>query len=337
LVDRMPDTAFPLISVIVPAYNAAATLQQALDSVWAQHYPRLELLLVDDGSTDATLALVQQARAAGHPVRLWQQARQGPASARNLALQHAQGELIAFLDADDVWLPGKLQAQVAYLQAHPEVDVVFGPFERWEAQPDGQFVKPPTSAISASTAPPAGLPRLAQPSGSLYADLLLDSVVHIITALVRREVFLRVGGFDASLRTGSDYDFWLRASRYCRIDQLDQTVAWYRIHPASITKQPRRHNAEYLLVQKALRIHGPTGPDGRCVLASALQQRLFGISFGHGYLHFWHGVPWYACLAFAQALQHRPWHGKTWAYLALSLLRVPPAWVVQKCQAFMQR
>ena len=312
----------PLVSVVMPAYNAAATIEQAMASVWAQGYPALELLVVDDGSTDGTVALVQAATAQGHPVRLWQQANQGPAQARNLALQHAQGALIAFLDADDVWLPGKLQAQVAHLHKHPDTDVVFGRFQRWEANAQGQFDAPPTHVQPQ--------PGLAPPSGNLYADLLLDSAIHIITALVHKRVFERVGGFDTSLFTGEDYDFWLRVSWLHRIDQLAQTVAWYRIHPASVTKRLWPHSAEYQVLQKHLALHGATGPDGRTVPTHVLNQRLFGICFGHGYHHFWHGSPWVAFKAYAKATRHHPWAWKTWAYCALSLLRVPFQWVVRQ-------
>lgn len=321
--DATPPT--PLVSVVMPAYNAEATIEQAMDSVWAQAYPHVELLVVDDGSSDSTVALVQQAQIEGRPVQLWQQANQGPAVARNLALRHVRGDLIAFLDADDVWLPGKLQAQVAYLQAHPETDVVFGRFERWEADAQGRFDTPPTEVQPQ--------PGLTQPSGSLYADLLLDSVVHIITALVRKRVLDRVGVFDTTLFTGEDYDFWLRVSWQHRIDQLAQTVAWYRIHPASVTKRLWPHSAEYQVLRKHLAQHGATGPDGRTVPQPVLNKRLFGICFGHGYHHFWHGSPWVAFKAYAEATRHHPWAWKTWAYCVLSLLRVPFSWVARRQHA----
>lgn len=323
------NTAWPSVSVVVPAHNAQATLGQALCSVFWQGYPGLDVWVVDDGSTDATSDCVRQFQAQGHPVQLLQQPQQGSAAARNQALAQARGEFIAFLDADDLWLPGKLHAQVAYLLAHPEVDVVFGRFQRWEATPAGLWPAPPPQALYQQAAqawptPSAGRPpSTAAPSGSLYADLLLDSVVHIITALVRRPVFNAVGGFDERLRTGQDYDFWLRASRHCRMDQLDQGLAWYRIHPHSITRQPRPRCAEYDILLQHLAEHGPTGPDGRTVPPQVLQQRLFGICFGHGYHNFWHGQPAYARRAFAQALRHRRWHGKTWVYWLLSCLRAP--------------
>ena len=304
-------TDTPLVSVILPAYNARAYLVQAVGSVLGQNYTHLELLVVDDGSTDGT---------ANHPalqdprVRVLRQANAGPAAARNLGLAHARGELIAFIDADDLWLPGKLSAQVAYLQAHPEVDIVFGGFTRWEAQADGHFAAPPAP-------PPATNPlALSQPSGWIYPDLLLDSVVHIITAMVRKPVFDVVGQFDTQLPTGEDYDFWLRASRHFQMHQLAQTLACYRIHPHSLTKVPRADSTEYRVLQHAMAAWGTTGPDGRGVDAKALQKRLFGICFDHAYLHFWTGSRRQAHIAFGQALRHSFWHPKVWVYWLLSII-----------------
>ena len=176
----------PLVSVILPAYNARATLALAVNSVIEQDYANLELLVVDDGSVDGT---AEHPVLQDHRIRVLRQQNAGPAAARNLALSQAKGSLIAFIDADDVWLPGKLSAQVGYLQSHPEVNVVFGGFRRWLAQPDGSFAVPERSAAPSS---PGGPYPLAQPSGWIYTDLLLDSVVHIITALVRKQVFLEV-------------------------------------------------------------------------------------------------------------------------------------------------
>lgn len=299
----------PLVSVILPAYNAQAYIAQAVTSVLAQDYANLELLVIDDGSTDGT---------AEHPalqderIRVLCQANAGPAAARNLGLAQARGDLIAFIDADDLWLPGKLTAQVDYLQAHPDISIVFGGFQRWEPTANGHFMIP-------VVAPPASdAHTLARPSGWIYTDLLLDSVVHIITAMVRKPVFDTVGLFDNSLPTGEDYDFWLRASRQFKIDQLAYTLACYRIHPTSLTTLPRPESNEYRVLIHALQTWGATGPDGQTVDATTLQNRLFGICFGHAYLHFWNGSRRQARKAFAQALGHSFWHPKVWVYWLLS-------------------
>jgi glycosyltransferase involved in cell wall biosynthesis len=316
----------PLVTVIMPVYNGAETLQSAVQSVLVQGYEPMQFIAVDDGSTDASL---ERLASFGSAIEVYRQSRKGPAEARNLALSHTRGSYVAFIDADDVWLPGKLQLQVAYLDAHPEVSAVFGRFERWEAGPQGDFQTPPLHGMPVDhrEAPTKERFRTTALTGCLYADLLLDSAVHIITAMVRREAASAIGGFDASLATGSDYDFWLRFSRANRMTQLDQVMAWYRIHPHSITKRPRIENAEYSILVRTLAEHGPKGPDDREVAPALIAQRLFDIAFGHGYLLFWQGHWDMARPSFHQAWVHRPWYPKVWVYGLLTVIwSQPPAW-----------
>src|SRR5512143_3730544 len=109
----------PLVSVVMPVYNGARYLRQALESALAQTYRPLEIVVVDDGSTDETPAILAEF---GTRIRALRQPNSGSAAARNAALDAARGELIAFLDADDLWLPQKLAVQVEYLREHPDVD-----------------------------------------------------------------------------------------------------------------------------------------------------------------------------------------------------------------------
>lgn len=112
----------PLVSVIIPAHNAAKFIVEAIVSVATQSYTQWEIIVVDDGSTDATASMVQKLP---YPITLIQQSNQGISGARNAGLAQAKGELVAFLDADDVWLPTKLAKQVAYLDQHPTTEIVF--------------------------------------------------------------------------------------------------------------------------------------------------------------------------------------------------------------------
>ena len=116
-------SATPLVSVIVPAYNAARFLPHAVESIRRQDYLPLEIVIVDDGSTDDT---AEVARDLGSDIRYVYQPNAGPAAARNRGLEQARRELIAFLDADDEWPPDKLRIQVGRLLAEPELDVVTG-------------------------------------------------------------------------------------------------------------------------------------------------------------------------------------------------------------------
>lgn len=303
----------PLISVIMPAYNARPFIDQAIRSVLDQDYPHIELIVVDDGSTDGTLELAGQF---GDRVRVMRQKNAGPAAARNRGIAASRGELIAFLDADDVWLPGKASMQVRYLKDHPEVGVVYGDFQHWSPQPDGTFPAPPLRI--SQKAPFAIFP---EHSGWIYTALLFDNVVHIITAMLRREVIDKVGGLDETLPTGEDYDFWLRISRQFRADKLDCTIAYYREHASGITKTPRKENNEYKVLVKTLKAYGASGPDGIAASSASVRNRLFQLCFSHGYFHIRLGDPKVAQTAFSAALHHAPLKPKVWAYWLAALVK----------------
>lgn len=303
----------PLISVIMPAYNARPYLDQAIRSVLEQDYPHIELIVVDDGSTDGTPELAEQF---GERVRVMRQKNAGPAAARNRGIAASRGELIAFLDADDVWLPGKASMQVRYLQDHPEVGMVYGDFKHWSAQPDGTFPTPPL--LISQKAPNA---IFCEHSGWIYTALLFDNVVHIITAMLRRSVTDKIGGLDESLPTGEDYDFWLRISRQFRADKLDCTIAYYREHASGITKTPRKENNEYRVLVKTLKAYGASGPDGIAASSTSVRNRLFQLCFSHGYFHIRSGDPAVAQQAFTAALRHAPLKPKVWAYWFAALVK----------------
>jgi len=273
----------------------------------------MELIVVDDGSKDGT---PEAAESFGSRVTVLRQKNAGPAAARNRGIAAASGEFIAFLDADDVWLPSKVSLQVQYLQEHPEVGVVFGGFLRWYAQPDGSFSAPPTP-VNLGTP----LQLVPEHSGWIYTVLLFDNVVHIITAMIRRTVIEAVGDLDETLATGEDYDFWLRVSRQFRAAKLDRTLAYYRMHAASTTKVPRKENNEYKVLLKTLAAYGPAGPDNVAAPESALRARFFQLCFSHGYFHIWGGDPKVAQAAFSAALHYSPLKPKVWAYWVLATIK----------------
>lgn len=309
----LSEAVHPLVSVVMPAYNARPFIDDAIRSILNQDYPRIELIVVDDGSTDGT---PEAAERWGDRVRVLRRQNAGPAAARNQGMAAARGDFIAFLDADDVWLPGKVSMQAGYLQDHPAVGVVFGGFSRWYAQADGSFGAPPS---------PVNLDRplklVPAHSGWIYRDMLLDSVICIITAMVRRSVVETVGGFDETLATGEDYDFWLRVSRQFRVAELDRTLAYYRMHLASTTKVPRKENNEYKVLMKTLAAYGPAGPDGLAAAETDLHERFFQLCFSHGYFHIRSGDPKVAQHAFTAALGHSSFEPKVWAYWLWAVLK----------------
>lgn len=245
----------PKISVIIPCYNAERYIVSAISSVFAQDWPNLEVVVVDDGSSDRSAELI----CASFPeVRLVQQRNQGIAVARNHGIACAQGDWIAFLDADDIWLPGKLQAQWDTLSAIPGARMCHTAFEFWtstEPSPEPAF-------LAALQGRSGDRKRWLGVSGWIYPQLLLDCAVWTSTVLVHRSVFSEVGPFDQSLRIGEDYDLWLRISRVTQILHVAFPYALYRLHPTSITRSIVQENHRGLVISRALARWGYLSPDG---------------------------------------------------------------------------
>lgn len=217
----------PFLSVVIPCYNAARFLPDAVASVRAQQYEPLEILLVDDGSTDAT---PQIAPGLAPEVRYLRQENRGPSAARNFGLRQARGELIALIDSDDLWPEGKLDLQVGRLLEEPELDLVSGRVRYVELAggriPDLRFEGPDRS-----------LPG-----------------IHIGAAVYRRRAFERVGLFDETLRYSEDHDWFLRAREAgLKFLVLAEVTLLYRMHDANMTRHvPQRNQIQTLVMHKSL-------------------------------------------------------------------------------------
>lgn len=192
------------ISVVIPAYNAEATIQEALDSVAQQRYDVLETIVVDDGSVDNTAGIVEQ----NYPqVKVIRVTNGGPSRARNIGAGHAHGEWLAFLDADDVWHPDKLWHQMA-VGDRVGADLIATDWIRGVRFPS--IPEPlPYSMIS-------------------YRDMLILNRFQTSTVLMRRPLFDALGGFDSDVDGAEDWDLWLRAAARGRIVKIDWPLVRYR-------------------------------------------------------------------------------------------------------------
>ncbi len=241
----------PLVSVITIFLNAEAFIQEAIESVFAQTCTDWELVLVDDGSTDRSSAIALD-YAHRHPakVRYADHARhqnRGMSASRNLGIASARGELIALLDADDVWLPPKLERQAAILRAHPEAAMVYGATEYWHSwtgNPDDRLRDDvPDLGVQTNTLlrPPALL-KLASPLGEAITPCPSD-------LMFRREVAERIGGFEESFR-GIYEDRAFLAKVYLNEPVFVAGECWdrYRVHPDSCVSvlQAGQHRAARL-------------------------------------------------------------------------------------------
>lgn len=215
-----------LISVMIPAYNAAPYLGEAIESVFAQSYGPLELIVVDDGSDDETADV---ARAYGDRLQFMTQQRGGNGAARNSAVGLARGDYYAFLDADDRFLPDKLERQMEALDEDPELDIVFG----WVRE----FVSPELpEAVRAQIKPPA------QPQPWASPNLML----------IRRAAFERIGLFDSSLRVGVTVDWYARATEAgVKNLVLPTVVLERRLHTQNNGIREKDFRQQYIQVLKA--------------------------------------------------------------------------------------
>lgn len=305
--------SLPLTSVVIPVRNGKDFLEEAIRSVTSQSGVKLEIFIVNDGSTDddyEKFALLDER------IRIIHLSGFGVSYARNVGMAEAAGKYIAFLDADDVWFPGKLRAQIAYMERHPEVGVVFGGFIRWNQVSGGGF--PPASSLSkdCSQLDSADSSR----SGWLYTRLLTGLLVGMNTAVIRREVYAAIGGFNESMRQGEDYDFWLKASRVAEMHSLAGEVALYRIHGSSAMHRLSEENHLAALLKSAYMRWGIVSPDGSRLSESAFKKRICSVYFDHGYRHYWNGKLPVARKAFWAALKggYRPL--RSLVYCALCLL-----------------
>jgi glycosyltransferase involved in cell wall biosynthesis len=296
-----------MLSVVIPAYNSGRFIGDAIESALAQGRSDMEVLVVDDGSTDDTVEVVARY---GDAVTLIRQANAGAAVARNTGVRAARGRYLAFLDADDVWLPGKIDAQLAHLEQHPEVSLCC---TRWE------LLHPDSSGSYIVDTPKSDRKALAEAGYSklTYADLLLDCEVWTSTVIVRRELLHQVGGFDPALRRGQDYDFWLRASRVTPIHRVDAALALYRMGSGHGKKFAEK-NWELAVISKALEQWGVSGPEGRGLSPGQLRRRLWQLNFNFGYGQFNFGRLGVAQAAFRAALRQRPCHARTFTYFLVS-------------------
>jgi glycosyltransferase involved in cell wall biosynthesis len=221
-----PRAGLPLVTAVIPVYNGERYLREAIDSVLAQDYPALDLLLIDDGSTDGSAAI---ARSCGARLRYHYQPNAGLSAAQNAGVENARGAFIAFLDCDDLWAPRKISRQLEVFEASPGTDLVFGHVR--------QFLSPDLEP-GAGRAVPAGLEVMPGYSTG--------------TLLARSEVFQRVGLFARDFRVGEFLEWYGRATDAgLRSQMLDEVLLHRRIHADNMGVRDRDQRGDYLKVFKA--------------------------------------------------------------------------------------
>lgn len=216
-----------LVSVIIPAYNAAKYLRETLDSVFAQTYPFFEVIVVDDGSTDATPSILTEY---SDRIQVLNQSNRGSAAARNFGAKHAKGKWLAFVDADDIWLPSKLALQIdrcgQYDISHTD-SMCFGETLAMEVR-RSSFETPYW--------------------GNVLEKLLVRNFITNSSVIVRREVFFLHGGLDESLGGVEDWALWSKICAEHELGYLPEPVVRYRIHRQSKSMQSRKRILDHLRI-----------------------------------------------------------------------------------------
>jgi glycosyltransferase involved in cell wall biosynthesis len=286
----------PRVSITIPTFNCARFIERAIDSALAQTYADYEIVVVDDGSTDDTRQVLARY---GDKVRYVHQPNGGLSSARNLALAHASGELIAYLDADDIWYPHRLERQVAFLDARPDCGFVHS-----DVTIIDEADRVLHQRFNAETRRPV-------PEGACTLDLLRRCHVQVPTVLERRACIERVGNFDGRLKTAQDYLHWIRiAMAGMAVGYIAEPLAMYRRTTSSLSSSPRRVLDdcviifEELLADPALR--RGCGPEAVDVAA----QRLYATRRELAYLDRLDGRPRHALAHTLRLIRQWPWRSQ---------------------------
>jgi glycosyltransferase involved in cell wall biosynthesis len=222
----------PLVSVILPTHNCRDYICEAIDSVLRQSYNNTEVIVIDDGSTDDTKRLLERY---GERINYYYQEQQGVSAARNFGLKQARGLLVAFQDADDRWLPNKLEAQVHALQRFPDAKLVFSDYATF----DQSGVILPSAC---SCFPHFQLWReehriqgTSMAHGQLYWELMLGNCIGTCSGLAVKDVLDEYNGFDGVFKTCEDLDLWLQISTKYPVLYIDEVLAEYRVNPSGLS------------------------------------------------------------------------------------------------------
>jgi len=213
------NTVNPLVSVVIATYNMSAYLPEAVESVRSQTYGPIEIIIVDDGSTDNTAAVVDQWKKDTR-VRYVHQDNQGQTVAKNRGISESTGEYIAFLDADDRWKAAKLEQQMRFFDEDRSVGVVYT-----------------DTVIIDEYGRETGRRKIARPQGRVTEQLLDDNFVEFGSAVVARHALERMGAFDETLSMSIDYDLWLRLSTAYLFRYVDQPLLEYRVWSGQMSRK----------------------------------------------------------------------------------------------------
>jgi GT2 family glycosyltransferase len=295
----------PLVSIVIPTYNRAHLLGEALDSVFSQTWKQFEAIVVDDGSTDATPEVLYP-YVERFGLRVERQANGGPSAARNRGIAAARGKYVAFLDSDDLWLPVKLAVQIPRLEAQPSAVMSYSNFLSFDPDKGTMRTRYPAREVR---------------SGDLYRALVCKKL-HCAppTVVVRKAVAERVGGFDESLRLSEDRDFHIRVARMGPVQGVQEPLAIVRMHGVAHPKDPtvRLSRAAMRAAQESV-LHKTLAGDPSLRGIAGRVHAIYHLGWGLGHLAVQERKQ--ARREFLRSIRYNPFQLRVYLDLTRSLLR----------------
>ena len=288
----------PAVSVIVATYNRANLLPETIDSILAQTFQNFELIVVDDGSTDNTRAVLERY---GSRLRYFHQPNKGASAARNFGVGHARTSWIAFQDSDDLSTPTHLEALIGYVRQFPGYGMVFA---------NGGYVG--GAQHRHETIIPAAISRRLQGQEVTLVDLFEKSLVRLQASIIAKTAYESIGGMDESLQICEDLDFFFRLITRYRIAYLDRVVFLYRTHSGNLTENEELRLTENIRVIQKLMCDYPQarGLIGESAVARRLAYRYYRLAKGRWRCNRRDA----ARQAIVEAIRLRPFHLKYWFY-----------------------
>jgi len=304
----MVTPSMPTVSVVIPAYNSAALLRWAIQSVLSQTYSDFEVVVVDDGSTDNTESV---ARSFGAQVCYVKQENKGAGAARNQGIKRSRGRYVAFLDSDDLWLPSKLAEQIPLLDRDPGIGLVYSD---WAVVPEQ------------GEAEPSYLRNLPAASGYVFDELVQCGFILTSGTVVRRSCLDEVGYFDETLSIAQDYDLWLRICYRWKVALVNKPLVIKRNRDGNLSSNLTKTAVERIvLLERALKKFSDMSPGRRRLVRRQVALNYWDV----GYHYFEEMLLKEARKNFIASLTYNWKSGQAYAYLAASCLPAPVARVAR--------
>lgn len=305
----MSATGQPLVSVVIPAYNRAHLLADAVDSVLAQGVTNIEIIVVDDGSTDHPESVLAPF---GDQVQFFRKHNGGVSSARNLGLTEAQGKFVAYLDSDDVFAPGKLQTYLSLFEKQPSTGFIFSDFARFSVVNDGVEYRQTNSEIFTQVHQYAGdcidsdLPAYALPSAAIFECLLAGFFLGPSTLMLRRELLVSIGPWDETYRISEDLHYLLRLAALTDAIYIDQPLTSNGRGEDNLTQVPLESARADIRVLEEFKVAERFDAKHRSKIEQHLARRYMGLGFNFKE----QGSHGEAQQAYLQSLRYKPGNPK---------------------------